>query len=89
MTQAYRKAPLPELVHIESDPGLEVKILARLGCYTSDQCMNPANPAVYRATTGPDSWADTYGKVDILVAGVGTGDTVTGNRCLSTPLFAD
>ena len=79
------KAYGAELVLTEGSQGMKGAIAkaAKLALeipnsFIPGQFVNPANPAIHRATTGPEIWRDTNGTVDIFIAGVGTGGTLTG-----------
>lgn len=83
--RALLKAYGARIVLTEGDRGMKGAIAKAQelaadtpGSFIPGQFTSSANPAVHKATTGPEIWRDTGGKVDILVAGVGTGGTITG-----------
>src|SRR5215217_5393041 len=74
-----------EVVWVESMGGMKEAVeearricRERGNCYVPNQFSNPANPEIHRQTTAEEIWRDTDGKVDVFVAGVGTGGTITG-----------
>lgn len=89
------------LVLTEASLGMQGAITAAQAMATSEpdryvllqQFSNPANPQIHHDTTGPEIWLDTAGEIDVLVAGVGTGGTITGvsryiKRTLGQPLYS-
>ena len=73
------KAYGAEIVLTEGAKGMKGAIAKEIpNSFIPGQFVNPANPATHRATTGPEIWNDTDGDVDIFIAGVGTGGTLTG-----------
>src|SRR5438477_389210 len=70
--------PLIRMERVAPECGAARIARERGDCFIPDQFSNPANPEIHRRTTAEEIWRDTDGEVDVLVAGVGTGGTITG-----------